>query len=1103
MEKDREARLKPCVILFAEITQIDFWKQELDTEEYVELLKTVFDRLDEAVKLYEGNIDKHEGKILMATFGVPIAHEEDPERAIKSGLLMLNQISKLRQKLKKPLGLRIGINLGRVYAASVGSKIKSEYTVMGDAVNFAVRIMDFAKENELLVSDEVYQITKPVFEFSEPMRFLPQGAQQEIVVYNVYRQKTGFVKRRGIEGLSSPLVDRKQELILLANFIEELFSGKGKIVLILGEAGVGKSRLLEELFTQSLSMALERVKNINWCIGRCSPYRESLYYPFVELLKQICEIKTEDSEMAIMAKLLTSIEKLMGEKAEEIFPYIAELFNIKLVAKYEEKVKYLKPEEIKLQIFNAISQILKNYAERNPTVYCIDDLYLADESTLELLRFFLQTYSGINALVILISRPEKNKPFWQMKEQLKNEMKFEEVYLKPLTREETLELSKNLLKIPRLPEDLIEKIVNDAGGNPFFLEELIKLLISRGIIYRRGNEWVASEREIKFDTPYTIEGIIQASYDTLSPELRDLLSEMAVLGRAFNKKILQGFTRFWDNLDNLITQLVEIGYIYTNNYQDYAFNHALVRESIYKSIPEKKLKELHQSIAKTIESMFPERLAEFYDVLFEHYAKADCKDKAINYALRAGENAQKCYANMEAISYYLYVLKELKPDNEENNKIIFETMYKLGGIYSRIGYSDDAIELYERALKIASTTLDRVKILDATADVYQRISDYEKALKIYNESLKLLIDFSDDEKFDTWLGIAWIYYLKGELKEARNVLEQILRNVKDTSSIQTKKKIARVYNQLGSVYSYIGEYEKSFEAYNKALKIYEMLEDIPGISVIYNNICGYYTRQGDYYRALEYLNKSLEIDIKTGNLLARAIATYNVGDTYFQLGDFEKAEEKFNEYLNINSQINNQLGNGYGNFGLGNIYFEKNDIPRAEFYYKKSYEIFNKLGSVMMANEVMIKLAEIEIEKGDYNRAFSMFEELEKRCEELFDTEGKLTCIIGKARAKLKQSFVEKKLMVTHLYTALDLLKIAFDYKKIDYDNETKFVINFYLAQVYYYLTKITEAKDHLSTADKILKELLIKIPDGEPRNIYLKKKIYCEFSDFKSLLKD
>jgi predicted ATPase/class 3 adenylate cyclase len=1101
MEKGVETRIKPCVILFAEITQIDTWKNELDTEGYVELLKSVFDKLDEAVRLYEGNIDKHEGRVLMATFGVPVAHEEDPERAIKSGLLMINQVAKIAQKIKKPLGLRIGINLGRVYATPVGSRIKAEYTVMGDAVNFAARIMDYAKDNELLVSDEVYQVIRPVFEFSAPMKFLPQGAREEITIYKVIRQRTGFVKRRGIEGLQAPLVGRNKELFILTGFIEELFNGKGNIVEILGEAGVGKSRLVEELFTRSLSMALEKVKNLNWCIGRCSPYRESLYFPFIEIIRQICEIGLEDSEMTTVAKLLSTVERLTGEMAEDIFPYIAELFNIKLVAKYEEKLKYLKPEELKLQIFNAISVILENYAKINPTVYCIDDLYLADESTLEALKFLLQTRRDLKALLILISRPERDKPFWQMMEKLKDEIKFEELHLKPLEREEILELSKKLLAIPRLSQDLINKIVDESGGNPFFLEELIKLLISRGVIYRQGDEWVASSEEVKFDIPYTIEGIIQASFDTLNQELRELLTEMAVLGRTFNKKILQGFTRFWDRLDELIGKLIELGYIYTNNNQDFAFYHALVRESIYKSIPTKRLKELHLAIAKSIESLFTGRLGEFYDTLFEHYSRAENKEKAVEYALKAGENALKHYANMEAISYYLYVLKEVKPDTEENKRIVFNTMKKLANIYSTIGNSDDAFELYEQCLKIASDTMDKVEILNSIADTYQRISNYDKALEFYNQSLKMLFDSSEEEKIDTWLGIAWVYYLKGLLKESRELLEQILKLIKDPVDMETRKKLARVYNQLGSIYSHTGEYEKSFDAYNRALKIYEILDDMVGKGVIYNNICGHYTRQGDYYKALECLNKSLEIDIKTGNLLARAIATYNIGDTYYQLGEFEKALEKFNEYLEINARINNVLGNGYGNLGLGKIYLEKGEFKKAEEHLKRAQEIFTKLGSLIMANSVMLSIAELELEKGNYEGAYNMFEELELRCEELLDPDGKISCEINKARAKIRQGLKEKKLIITQLYGGLEILKKL--YESIDkYDNETKFIINFYLAQVNYYLTKINEARGYLNTAQNLLQDILNKLPEGEPRRIFLGRRIFREFSEFKNLVK-
>ncbi len=1103
METGKESRIKPCVILFAEITQIDTWLSEIETEEYAELLGSIFEKLDNAVNLYEGHIDKHEGRVLMATFGVPIAHEEDSERAVKAGLLMLNQIMKLNQELKKSVGLRIGINLGRVYASHVGSKIKTEFTVMGDAVNFAARIMEHARDFELLVSDEIYQIVKPLFEFSEPVKFLPQGAKQEITVYNVLRQRTGFVKRRGIEGLSSPLVGRKLELDLLLQFMEELFSGKGNVVIILGEAGVGKSRLLEELFTRSLSIGLERVRNINWCISRCSPYKETGYYAFLEIIKQICNIQITDSEMLVMSKLLATIEKLARESAEEIFPYIANLFDIKLVARYEEKIKYLKPEEIKLQTQSAIKTLMQVYSENEPTVFCVDDLYLADDITLQTLKFLLESNGLSKSLVILISRPEKDKPFWQMKEKLKNAMLIKEIMLKPLSEDETKELSKNLLKIPKLPAEIINKIVQDSGGNPFFLEELIKLLISKGFLFRRGNEWLASDRELEFSIPYTIEGIIQASFDALDENLRGLLSEISVLGRTFNKKMLQAFTKYWENLDGFLIKLSELGYLYSSNDQDYAFSHALVREAIYKSIPEKQLRKLHLAIAQAIESLFPERLSEYYDILFEHYNLANEKDKAVFYALKAGEKCIKQYANTEAIGYYLYVLKELSADYPDKNQVEFETLKKLGGIYQTIGKSDDAFEIYNKALQLTQSKKEKAIILNLIADTYQRISEYEESLNWYNKSLNLLIDFSEKDKVDTYLGIAWIHYIRGDLNIARELLENVSNSIKDLPGIELREKMARLYNQLGAIYSHSGEYEKSFDVYNKALKLYEMLEDIPGQAVIFNNIHGHYTRLGDYYRALEYLNKSLEIDLKTGNILARAIATYNIGHTYLQLGDLERAEEKFNEYLEINARINNQLGNGYGNMGLGIIYLERGDLTKSETFFNKAYEIFDKLQSLVMKRTVSMYLAELELEKSNFDASFSMYEELKKEFEEIFDPDDILDCIMGQANVRIKQGIYEKRLAIAHFNAAYELLKQAEEYiNKTMVNIETKFIIYFYLTEVNYYLTKTGEAIEYFNRAENLVQVMISKIPEGEPRQKFLNKRVFREYIEFKDRVK-
>jgi len=284
----------------------------------------------------------------MATFGVPVSHEEDPERAIKSTLLLKKKIAEYNKKNDTALTIKAGINVGKVYAGSVGSEIKKEYTVMGDAVNIAARIMEYADDGQILVSEEIHRITKPAFQFAEMMEFQPRGYDKKINLFPVLNQQAGFVRRRGIEGLKSPLVGRTEIFNVLKEFLDKLLKGSKNTVVITGEAGVGKSRLIEELFTHSLSISLERAKVINWCSGCCSPYKEAIYLPFIEIIKQICGIDSKDSEKSITEKLLKTIDNLAGERADEIYPYIANIFNIRLDSRDETKIKYLEPQVLQL-----------------------------------------------------------------------------------------------------------------------------------------------------------------------------------------------------------------------------------------------------------------------------------------------------------------------------------------------------------------------------------------------------------------------------------------------------------------------------------------------------------------------------------------------------------------------------------------------------------------------------------------------------------------------------------------------------------------------------------------------------------------------------------
>jgi len=1092
-----KSEIKPSVIQFVEIRGINREGEELEPEEYANRIKDITSLYDETVRLYEGHIDKHEGKIFMATFGVPVSHEEDPERAIKSTLLLKKKIAEYNKKNDTALTIKAGINVGKVYAGSVGSEIKKEYTVMGDAVNIAARIMEYADDGQILVSEEIHRITKPAFQFAEMMEFQPRGYDKKINLFPVLNQQAGFVRRRGIEGLKSPLVGRTEIFNVLKEFLDKLLKGSKNTVVITGEAGVGKSRLIEELFTHSLSISLERAKVINWCSGCCSPYKEAIYLPFIEIIKQICGIDSKDSEKSITEKLLKTIDNLAGERADEIYPYIANIFNIRLDSRDETKIKYLEPQVLQLQTHLAVATLLQNFALKAPCVYIIDDLYLADMATLEAIKFFLETNKDIPMLVFLITRTDKNKPFWKILEELRDNQTIHEINVQRLSRNDTRKISENLLRTPGLPASLLNEVIKKADGNPFFLEEIIKLLIAEGILFKKEGKWCAAESNVDFHIPYTIEAVIRNRFDTLSGELKTVLEEMSVIGRNFSKKILSAFSVHWETIDELIKKTKELDFVSTSNDEDFFFNHALVREIIYGGIPDKRKRNLHLKIAETIETLYKDRLPEFFEILFEHYSQAGDYEKTIEYGTKAAENARKRYANHEAILFYLAVLKELNNfrDNEDRKR---EILKNLGEIHALIGQNEDAFEFFNQALKYCDNPKTEAKIHTSIADVYENISEYDKAIESYNKAMNLLDDDSITERAAIETGIARIHYERGDYMKCCRLLEKALTLLGDSATVEIRKIQARIYNRFGSAYYALGEKQKSFEHYKKALKLYEIIEDRHGQGAIYNNLCDYYTSLGDYQSALEYLRKSLEIDIATGNLLGQVIVYYNTGDTYYQIGDFEMAEQNYFQSMEIAKKINNNLGVGYNSWGLGLLAMEKDDLKKAEQYYNTALSLFNKIGSKMWQIAVMTSIAELYLYQKEFEKAWQLSENTMLIAKKIKDYDMMNEVKITQAKIRLAQAAGNKKLAVTYLQDAKTLLNELNDtIDKYGASLETKFQVYFHLCRIHYQLGMPKETMKFHKDAVAVKEKMMEFMEGDEAKRKLLNRRLYREFENF------
>lgn len=1102
MGKITQSEIRPCVVQFTEILGYERFARDLEPEEYANIVQNITKIYDETVHLYEGHIDNHEGRVFMATFGVPVSHEEDPERAIKAALLMKQRIQQYNDAHEVTLAIRVGINLGKVYAGDVGSDIKKEYTVMGDTVNIAARLVEHAGEFQILVSEEIQRISKHAFRFSESTNITPQGSATKVKVYNAIDQRSGFARRRGIEGLRSPLIGRIEPFNILKEFLADVFDGKGSIVALIGDAGVGKSRLIEELFTHSLSAALEQATAVNWYSGSCSPYKETIYFPFVEIIKQICGIDSDDSDKTATEKLISQINKLTKDQADEFYPYIANLLNIKLDSRYDDKIRYLEPEVMKLQTHVAISTILRNHAQLAPCVYIFDDLYLADISTIEALRFFIETIKEIPMLVFLITRPEKERPFWNLMQQLKQQITIREITLRRLNTSETRTIVKHLLKIPDIPAVLMNDMIAKADGNPFFLEEIIKLLIAEGIIFRDGTEWRAKGTQMEFSIPYTIEAIIRNRFDTLDSALRNVVEEMSVIGRTFAKKLLQAFSTQWEHLEPFIKKIQSMGFISSENDEDYSFNHALVRDVIYNSIPDKRRKVLHGKIAETIEALYQERLKEFYEILFEHYSQTDAHEQTISYGMKAAQNARKRYANHEAILFYFSILRELpaRPDTRAQKRMILQ---ELGGIYSLIGQSADAFEAFNQALQFCDHPSQKSVIHKLIGDAHEKIGNYDAALAFYEKALPLINDEARLEKARVYAGIGRVYYEKAEYEKCLQTLEQARDTIVDMVDIESRRVQALIYDRLGSTFYSIGRRAESFTYYQKALKLYEILDDIHGKGIIYNNLCDYYTAQGDYPSALDSLKRSLEIDMKTGNLLGQAIVRYNIGDTLYQLGDMQGAEHEYQQSNAIYQQVNNPVGKGYSAWGLGLIRMEQGDLTQAETMFNEALTLFNKTGSRMWQISVMLSIVDLYIQQKEYEKTWQLLSNVERMAAAVNEYNALNEAKMKQATIRIHQAKSNRKLSVAYLEEAKSNLSSVLDtMEKHGSDAYMKFEIFYLLGLTYYDLGMPQEMITAYQKALEVKEHILGFIEDEPTRRGLCNRQLFREFEEFRKKIK-
>ncbi|MFN2213307.1 MAG: AAA family ATPase [Anaerolineales bacterium] len=523
--------------------------EEIGEEAWAGVMTAAYDRFAQIIYFYEGTIARLLGDALVAFFGAPVMHEDDPIRAAKAALELIDIAKDYHNKVKRGQGIdfsvRVCLNTGPVVIGPVGSDLRYDFTPIGGVVNLAARIKFAAQPMAVLVSESTLSFISPVFEYTDLGLIEVADRLKPVRVYQLLGTRAKPERMRGLSGFESPMVGREAELSVLMKLCSAVRAGLGRAVLISGEPGMGKSRLYREW---KIAVKAEDTMPLSiWVEGRCLSYGGGLaYHLVIDVLYALLGVKRSAAEPEIHQALYAILRDYYGEQeislgSQEIYPYLAHLLSLKLDDEALSKVDSLDPQTLQNRYLSAFRSLLLKISSRQPVIVVFEDLHWADPSSVDLLIKILPVVSAEPILMCLISRVELDTPGWKLVSAAREILgeSITEISLKALSEIDSRQMVENLLEVEALPEETRDLILEKSEGNPFFVEEVIRMLIDRGAIRRVNGNWVAGGNIDQVEIPDNLQGLLLARIDRLPEDVKHTLRVASVIGRQFPVKVLE------------------------------------------------------------------------------------------------------------------------------------------------------------------------------------------------------------------------------------------------------------------------------------------------------------------------------------------------------------------------------------------------------------------------------------------------------------------------------------------------------------------------------------------------------------------------------------
>ncbi len=976
----QNAEHRLVTILFADVVGSTALTNEVEAE----TSRLIFDRclrmMSQSVEEFGGTVARLMGDGLLAFFGAPRSHEDDPERAALAALDIHDVIDRYGEELDIPLQVRVGINTGKVVMGEVGGETLSEYTAMGQPINLAARLQANADPGKTLMGETTARLITHRFEASAITSLELKGFEGEVPAYELIRARERPEAARGIPGVVSPLIGRERELETVISMLRELQSGRGAIATVIGEPGVGKSRLLSEAHASVEQAAL------NWAQGQASSY--TLGQPFSvirDLLRELLHINVMDSPAMIDLKIEKELTPLFNQRLGDIWPSIAMLLGAPMPREYADQLEGMEPEALNRSMTTAFCQLVEALTRDNPIVLVFDDLHWADPSSLDVIEALFLTTERIPLLVVLLFRPDNESRIWELKTLAERDFghRHQGIKLDALTTSESRQLTTRILSNENVPEKVHELLLEKSEGNPYFLEELLQDLMESGTFEKTNGSWEMCREIESLRVPETLQEVIQARVDRLPLRERATLQSAAVIGKRFGFRLLETVTPHTEDLSGQLLTLQRADLIREWARQPeptYDFKQSAVQEVTYQQLLSDQRSGLHHKVAKVLEEIFTEQLDEQAAVLAYHYSLAGDRLKAIEYHRLAADKAFRVNANREAAEHYTQAIELMQQQDDYLIEELSRLYLALGRTHELLAQYDLALDLYDKLRDLAEgrgdartglrARLAKNTLLVTPTPLYDPVEGRRKS----EQALELARGLKDPEaEAKTLWHLGLLGRLTAQDKEAIGFFEQSLAIAEEHDF---EEQVAYTLTDLYWSYIVLEPIDKARKTVERAHQIWVKRENMP---MMVDTLAGKVMVQflaGQFQQAIETADQALELSEKIDNLWGKSYSQAYVGFVYVALGEISKAFEVMQQSID--------LGIKAGFFVPGVVLPAKIALTRARLGAKRGLEPLVADGTPSNVKNIISPIlrlveAEIHIDNLELDQAKQALDEAQER----------------------------------------------------------------------------------------------------------------------------